>query len=136
VTAPQAGQAPLARLLAMAYRSLITDLHSELRHRGWTDVRPVYGFVLLALRTRPIPSGALSELLGVTKQATSKLVEEMAAAGYLTKTVGTEDARQKPLILTDPAATCSMPWSGSMAISRRAGERSSAPKRWSGCARD
>jgi DNA-binding MarR family transcriptional regulator len=61
----------------------------------------VYGFVLLALQIGPIPCGALSELLGVTKQSTSKLVEEMAAAGYLTKTVGTEDARQKPLILTD-----------------------------------
>lgn len=95
-----AGRTPLARLLAVAYRSLVVDLHDELRERGWTDVRPAYGFVLLALHSGPMTSGALSDLLGMTKQATSKLVESMAGGGYLSQTVG-PDARTKPLVLTD-----------------------------------
>jgi len=41
------GSLPLARLLAIAYRQLITDLNLELGRRGWTDVRPAYGFALL-----------------------------------------------------------------------------------------
>lgn len=94
-------QAPLARLLAVAYRSLITDLHAELRGRGWTDVRPAYGFVLLALRTAPTTSGALADLLGMTKQAASKLVEAMAESGYLTRTTAPDDARRKLVALTD-----------------------------------
>jgi DNA-binding MarR family transcriptional regulator len=101
VTSGQAGRTPLARLLAVAYRSLIMDLHTELRDQGWTDVRPAYGFVLLALQSGPTTSGALGDLLGITKQATSKLVEGMAEAGYLRRTIGTGDARQKPIVLTD-----------------------------------
>ena len=41
---------PLARLFAMAYRDLIDGLHERLRARGWHDVRPAFGFVLLAAR--------------------------------------------------------------------------------------
>ena len=63
-------------------------------------MRPAFGFVLLALRHGPMTSGALSDLLGMTKQATSKLVESMARGGYLAQTVGA-DARQKPLVLTE-----------------------------------
>ena len=43
---PADGQ-PLARLFAIAYRLLIDGLHERLRARGWTDVRPAFGFVLL-----------------------------------------------------------------------------------------
>ena len=89
VTSSQIGCTPLARLFAVAYRSLIMDLHAELRTRGWRDVRPAYGFVLLALQSGPTTSGALSDLLGITKQATSKLVNGMLDAGYLTRTTVT-----------------------------------------------
>jgi DNA-binding MarR family transcriptional regulator len=92
---------PLARLLAVAYRSLTVDLHTELRARGWADVRPAYGFVLLALQTAPTTSGELSDLLGITKQATSKIVQGMEEDGYLTRTVDGADGRQKPLVLTN-----------------------------------
>ena len=101
MTPSQLGRTPLARLFAVAYRSLIMDLHAELRVRGWRDVRPAYGFVLLALQSGPTTSGALSDLLGITKQATSKLVNGMADAGYLSRTIGALDARERPLVLTD-----------------------------------
>ena len=101
MTSSQIGRTPLARLFAVAYRSLIMDLHAELRTRGWRDVRPAYGFVLLALQSGPTTSGALSDLLGITKQATSKLVNGMLDAGYLTRTIGAADARERPIVLTD-----------------------------------
>lgn len=90
---------PLARLFAVAYRSLIDDLHAELRRRGWTDVRPAYGFALLAARNR-VTAGELAALMGMTKQAASKLVDSLAAGGYLERTGGDGDGRRKQIRLT------------------------------------
>lgn len=91
---------PLARLLAIAYRALVDDLHSDLRERGWRDVRPAYGFVLLAARERTTTSSEIASLMGITKQAASKLVDGMAAAGYVARGGETNDARRKPVSLT------------------------------------
>ena len=92
---------PLARLFAIAYRQLITDLHAELARRGWTDVRPAYGFALLALREGPLSSSELGALMGMTKQAASKLVEALVEAGYARRGESTGDARVRPIELTD-----------------------------------
>jgi DNA-binding MarR family transcriptional regulator len=97
--APDGGP-PLARLFAIAYRSLVDGLHAELRARGWDDVRPAYGFVLLATRDGPTTVTALTALLGTTKQATSKLVDKMEAAGYVRRVAGDGDGRQRPVHLT------------------------------------
>ena len=94
-------QPPLARLFAIAYRQLITDLHAELARRGWTDVRPAYGFALLALREGPLSSGELGVLMGMTKQASSKLVEALVDAGYARRGESIGDARVRPVELTD-----------------------------------
>jgi DNA-binding MarR family transcriptional regulator len=91
---------PLARLFAMAYRMLIDDLHEALRARGWTDVRPAFGFVLLAARSRPTTATELAALMGTTKQAASKLVDTMVAAGYVERTDAADDARQRAIELT------------------------------------
>lgn len=86
---------PLARLLAVSYRLLIDGLHQRLRDEGWNDVRPAYGFVLLATRDRSTSSTELASLLGVTKQAASKILDPMDAAGYVRRSVDPEDARVK-----------------------------------------
>lgn len=91
---------PLARLFAIAYRSLIDDLHAALRTRGWDDVRPAYGFVLLAARDGSTTVTELVDLLGFTKQAASKLVDAMAAAGYVRREATAADARRRPVVLT------------------------------------
>ncbi len=91
---------PFARLFAMAYRSLIDQLHERLRMRGWTDVRPADGFALLAAREEPVTTSALAALMGMTKQAASKLAADLVAAGYLTAADEAEDARVRPLRLT------------------------------------
>lgn len=87
---------PLARLFAMAYRTLVDDLHMRLRDRGWHDVRPSFGFVLLAAREAPVTAVDLGELMGVTKQAASKLAASMVDAGYLVQGVDERDSRQRP----------------------------------------
>lgn len=97
---PNEPSPPLARLFAMAYRTLIDDLHVGLRVRGWTDVRPAFGFVLLAARERSTTATELAALMGTTKQAASKLVDTMVAAGYVERTGGAADARQRAVALT------------------------------------
>jgi DNA-binding MarR family transcriptional regulator len=86
---------PLARLFAMAYRLLVDGLHERLPERGWTDVRPAFGFVLLALRPGPTALRDLPAVLGTSKQAVSKLVEAMVAAGYVERAGDPADARAK-----------------------------------------
>jgi len=94
----------LARLLAIAYRSLIQDLHARLRAEGWQDVRPAFGFVLLATRAGPATATELAALMGVTKQAASKIVDAMEAGGYVRRSsdpaAPTGDARRRPVELT------------------------------------
>jgi DNA-binding MarR family transcriptional regulator len=91
---------PLARLFAMAYRLLVDDLHERLADRGWTDVRPAFGFVLLALRAGPVPLRDLPAVLGTTKQAVSKLVDAMVATGYVERAPDPGDARAKRVQLS------------------------------------
>jgi DNA-binding MarR family transcriptional regulator len=90
---------PLARLLAMAFRQLMDELHRRLAERGWTDVRGPYGFVLLAVRDEARTASELTELLGTTKQATSQLLEAMEAAGYVERAPHPTDARAKAIAL-------------------------------------
>jgi DNA-binding MarR family transcriptional regulator len=91
---------PLARLFAIAYHHLVAGLHERLAERGWHDVRPSYGYVLLAARDGGTTSTALAELLGVSKQATSKLLDAMEGSGYVTRQVGLADGRVRLVTLT------------------------------------
>ena len=91
---------PLARLFAMVYRLLVDGLHERLAERGWTDVRPAFGFVLLALRAGPVSLRELPAALGTSKQAVSKLVEAMVTAGYVERTPDPGDARAKRVRLS------------------------------------
>ena len=84
----------------MAYRELIDDLHERLRQRGWSDVRPAFGFVLLAARDDHTTTSEIAELMGTTKQAASKLAATMVEAGYLIHVAGDTDGRQRPLRLS------------------------------------
>jgi DNA-binding MarR family transcriptional regulator len=95
------GSPPLARLFAIAYRALIDDLHEELRRRRWVDVRPAFGFVLLAAADAPTTATSLASLMGTSKQAASKLVDAMVTAGYVRRKAGEADSRQRPIYLTD-----------------------------------
>jgi DNA-binding MarR family transcriptional regulator len=84
----------------MAYRLLVDGLHERLRERGWTDVRQAFGFVLLALRGGPTSLRDLPTVLGTSKQAVSKLVSAMVAAGYVELAADPADARAKQVQLS------------------------------------
>ena len=90
----------IARLLAMAYRMLMDDLHQRLRAEGWDDVRPAFGFVLLAARDESTTATDLATLMGTTKQAAAKLVDTMEAAGYVRRSVSTTDGRRREVGLS------------------------------------
>lgn len=94
------GQVPLARLFAMAYRDLVDSLHERLADRGWRDVRPSFGFVLLAARDHPITITQVAALMGTTKQAASKLAGSIVDAGYLQASATSPDSRERPLRLS------------------------------------
>jgi DNA-binding MarR family transcriptional regulator len=91
---------PIARLLAMAYRMLMDELHLRLRDEGWDDVRPAFGFVLLAARDEPTTAKDLAALMGTTKQAAAKLLDTMEAVGYVRRSVSTVDGRRREVALT------------------------------------
>jgi DNA-binding MarR family transcriptional regulator len=90
---------PLARLLAMAYRWMIEELHRRLAAEGWHGVRPAYGFVLLAVRAEPLTLTELAAQLGVTKQAASKLTEAMVEDQLLARDIDEADARRRRITL-------------------------------------
>jgi DNA-binding MarR family transcriptional regulator len=91
---------PLARLFAMAYRMLVDELHERLAERGWVGVRPAFGFVLLALRSGPVSLRDLPGVLGTSKQAVSKLVDAMVAAGFVERAADPADSRAKRVQLS------------------------------------
>lgn len=91
---------PLARLLAMAFGHLIARLHERLAEEGWSDVRRSYGFVLLAARDRPLSARTVVELLGVTKQAASQLLDAMESDGFVSRAPDPDDARAKVVVIT------------------------------------
>jgi DNA-binding MarR family transcriptional regulator len=91
---------PIARLLAMAYRMLMDELHQRLRDEGWHDVRPAFGFVLLAARAEPTTAKDLATLMGTTKQAAAKLLDTMEASGYVRRSVSKVDGRRREVDLS------------------------------------
>lgn len=91
---------PLARLFAMAYGHFIDSLHVRLLEQGWDDVRPAFGFILLAVRSGPVTTTEIATLMGTTKQAVSKLVTAMHETGYVTHAVHPADSRAKLVTLT------------------------------------
>ena len=90
---------PMARLLGMAFRHLVDDLHVRLEMQGWDDVRQSYGVVLLALRHQDSTTTDLARLMDVTKQATSKLLDAMEEGRYIERRSGNNDGRVKVVAL-------------------------------------
>lgn len=91
---------PLARLFAIAFRSLLERVHERLAEQGYHDVGSGFGYVLLAARERPLTGNDVATLMGVSKQAASKLIDAMETARYLERRDHPEDARAKLLRIT------------------------------------
>jgi len=91
---------PLTRLLSLALRNVIDDLHTELATEGFPGLRPAYGYALYAISTGVGTAGELAAHLGMTKQGAAKLVDTLAADGYIQRAPHPQDQRAKLLTLT------------------------------------
>jgi DNA-binding MarR family transcriptional regulator len=91
---------PLGRLLAMALSAVVEELHEHLERRGWGPIRPLWGFVLLALREEPRSISEIGGLLGVTKQSAGKVVDGLTEAGLVQRAPNALDRRASAIGLT------------------------------------
>ena len=85
---------PIARLAAMAFRTLMDDVHAQLEKRGFRDVGASFGYVVLEARSGNLGVTDVARLLGISKQAASKLVSSMQQCGYL-NAVHSADQRER-----------------------------------------
>jgi DNA-binding MarR family transcriptional regulator len=90
----------LAILVVGAARVVADRLGDAVARAGIEDMRPPFGYVIRALADRDRTLTELAGLLGVSKQAAIKVVDEMEARGFLTRETSPDDRRVKVLHLT------------------------------------
>ena len=90
----------LAILLVAANRCLNDRLVAAVRETGARDARPAFGFVIRAVDAEEPTVSRLAELLGVSRQAASKLADEMVRRGYLLRAADPGDRRRTRLRLS------------------------------------
>ncbi len=93
----------LAILLTGAGRIVADRLGEAVERAGVGDMRSAFGFVIRALSDDERSLTELAELLGVTKQAAIKVVDQMEALGYIDRIPDPADRRSKRLRLTPKA---------------------------------
>lgn len=86
--------------MAMAFRSMVDELHVRLEAQGWADLRPAFGFVLVNARDRVTTGQGVAELMGMSKQAAAKLLDSMEAQGLVRRAAHPGDRRARRIALT------------------------------------
>ena len=89
-----------AILITAANRCVADRLVDAVAAVGGDRMRPSFGFVLRAVAAEEPSVSRLAELLGVTKQAASRLVDDMVTLGFLQRSDSPGDRRQKRLHLS------------------------------------
>src|SRR5919204_5198045 len=90
----------IAILLAAGYRAVADRLGRDMQRAGLADMKPSYGFVIRAVAAEEPTINRLAELLEVTKQAASRLADEMERDGFIERRPDPEDRRRLRLCLT------------------------------------
>ncbi len=90
----------LAIILVAANRCLSDRLTAAVRETGARDARTAFGFVIRAVDAEEPTVTRLAELLGVSRQAASKLADEMVQRGYLLRASDPGDRRRTHLRLS------------------------------------
>ena len=90
----------LAILIGAANRCLADRLGAAVATVGGEAMRPSFGFVIRAVAAEQPTVSRLAELLGVTKQAASRLADDMVGLGYLERAADPRDRRRTGLRLS------------------------------------
>jgi DNA-binding MarR family transcriptional regulator len=85
---------------------LIESIQRGVADDGFDDVRPVHGFAFARLSEAPATTAQLAEHLGITKQATSELVQYLVDRDYLSRVPDPADRRARLLVLTRRGHDC------------------------------
>lgn len=93
-----------AILLTAANRCVYDRLGEAVAGIGDGVMRPSFGFVLRAVAAEEPTVTRLAELLGVSKQAASRLADDMVTAGFLQRGGDPKDRRRTTLQLTADGA--------------------------------
>ncbi len=97
---PNANPYRFGDVLALARRSWIRRMASELADRGFTDYRITDAAVVRRLRSGPVPVGELGADLGVSRQAARKVARGLQQRGYASTEPDADDARKLNVMLT------------------------------------
>jgi DNA-binding MarR family transcriptional regulator len=88
-------------LLGLSFQQVLRRFTQRLEAAGYGDLRPVHGFALQVItRAGAVTASELAERLGVTKQATSQLVEQLVRRGYISRVAHPGGGRRRLLALT------------------------------------
>jgi DNA-binding MarR family transcriptional regulator len=93
-------------LLLGAARALVDAIDAGVAARGFTGLRPAHGFAFALLSRGGATTVELAGHLGVTKQAASQMVEDLAGRGYVERHPHPDDARARLVVLTDKGWAC------------------------------
>jgi len=85
---------------------LVDGIQDGMVRRGFTDVRPVHGFLFAAASSGPTTATDIAEQLQVTKQAAAQLISYLIERGYLTKEPSDADRRIQLISLTPRGQAC------------------------------
>src|SRR5689334_23742266 len=91
-------------LIVAANRCVADRLGAAVATVGGEAMRPSFGFVIRAVAAEQPTVSRLAELLGVTKQAASRLADDMVRLGYLERAEDAADRRRVSLRLTEVGA--------------------------------
>jgi Winged helix DNA-binding domain len=97
---------PLARLFVMAARYLTDELHRRLSSRGWPDIPPATGYLLLACRHGPTTGNEIAALMRTWRPA-AELIEGLEAAGLVERHTDDSDSRRKLVVLSERGRSAS-----------------------------
>ena len=87
-------------LIVAANRCVADRLGAAVATVGGEAMRPSFGFVIRAVAAEQPTVSRLAELLGVTKQAASRLADDMVTLGYLERAGDPADRRRTQLRLS------------------------------------
>lgn len=107
VAASSAQRLSLPALLALATRVVTEDVHRGLATAGFADIRPAHGYAFSLIAMRGGATGVeIATHLGMTKQSAKVLVDQLEAAGYVTRERVDHDRRARLVRLTDHGWAC------------------------------